>query len=184
VIFLEIPWIMRGSAFLRGRKRRARRGNFGPSRRAPSTIGSPTTHSLFTMASDGLQGLEAIFLLLIEVACRWCGRTFYVCRRCWRGQAYCGEVCRRLGSQRAHREAQRRYRQTGKGKKAHRQGENRRRHGWSARDEKKMDDGTSRGASLPVIGFFERSWKRGHEAKRCHFCGCRGRVVDRFPRRA
>ena len=129
-------------------------------------------------------------MLLVEVCCPWCGARFYVCRRCWRGQAYCGEECRILGRRRVHREAQRRYRQTPKGKKAHRQGENRRRHGLSKKNEKKMDDPSSQGLSLgfikllsggPVLlvpggaGLERRGW--------CHFCGCRGRVVDRFPRR-
>jgi hypothetical protein len=143
------------------------------------------------MASDCLQGLEAIFiLLLIEVCCRWCKVRFCVCQRCWRGQAYCSEECRRLGRQRVHREAQRRYRQTPKGKKAHRQGENRRRHGWSKKNEKKMDDPSSRGLAWCAIGLlvyarflmvYARAWF--DRVGRCHFCGCRGRVVGRFPRR-
>jgi hypothetical protein len=139
-------------------------------------------------------------LLLVEVCCRWCGERFYVCQRCWRGQAYCSEGCRRLGRGRVHREAQRRYlsacghaqagRQTPKGKKAHRQGENRRRHGWSKRNEKKMDDPSSKGLPSSVIGLlvdthFFMVYARGgfDRSRRCHFCGCRGRVVDRFPRR-
>jgi len=119
-------------------------------------------------------------LLLVEVCCRECGLQFYVCRRCWRGQAYCREACRRLGQRRVHREAQRRYRQSQKGKRAHRQGENRRRHGWSTKNEKKMDDHTSRGWASHGIGF---SISSAFLRERCHFCGCRGRVVERFPRR-
>ena len=129
-------------------------------------------------------------LLLVEVCCRWCGARFYVCQRCWRGQAYCCEECGILGSRRGHREAQRRYRQTSKGKKAHRQGENRRRHGLSQKNEKKMADRSSKGLPLGVIGILvyarflivhARAWF--DRSGRCHFCGCRGRVVDRFPRR-
>ena len=129
-------------------------------------------------------------LLLVEVGCRWCGLRFYVCRRCWRGQAYCGEECRRLGRGRVHREAQRRYRQTAKGKKAHRQGENRRRHGLSKKNEKKMDDLSSQGLSLRFIKLLSGApvllvpGGTGFDhQRRCHFCGCKGRVVDRFPRR-
>jgi hypothetical protein len=66
--------------------------------------------------------------LLIEVHCGRCGLVFLVCRRCWRGQIYCSEECRIEGMRKNHREAERRYRQTDKGKKAHREGENRRRH--------------------------------------------------------
>ena len=122
-------------------------------------------------------------LLLVEVCCRWCGKRFYVCRRCWRGQVYCGEACRHLGRGKVHREAQRRYRQTLRGKKAHRQGENRRRHGWSKKNEKKMDDPTSKGLSVRVIRLLEDGRTGFDRSRRCHFCGCRGRVVDRFPRR-
>jgi len=101
-------------------------------------------------------------LLLVEVGCRWCGKRFYVCRRCWRGQAYCCEECRRLGRQRVHREAQRRYRQILRGKKAHRQGENRRRHGWSKKNEKKMDDLSSKGLAWCAI---VKTWRLGVKAK-------------------
>jgi len=144
---------------------------------------------IFIMASDCLQGSEAI-LFLVEVCCHWCDLRFYVCQRCWRGQAYCCEECGILGSRRGHREAQRRYRQTSKGKKAHRQGENRRRHGLSRKNEKKMADRSSKGLPLGVIGILvyarflivhARAWF--DRSGRCHFCGCRGRVVDRFPRR-
>ncbi len=129
-------------------------------------------------------------LLLVEVSCRWCGADFCVCQRCWRGQAYCSEKCRRSGRWRVHREAQRRYRQTPKGKKAHCQAENRRRHGLSQRNEKKMDDPSSKVLPSWVIGLLvysrflivhARAWF--DSGGRCHFCGCKGRVVDRFARR-
>ena len=130
------------------------------------------------------------FLFLVEVYCRWCGMGFLICRRCRRGQAYCSEECRRLGRSRVHREAQRRYRQTSKGKKAHRQAENRRRHGWSKENEKKMDDLSSKRLPPRVIGFLVYAhllmiYARAGFAssRRCHFCGCKGRIVDRFPRR-
>ena len=129
-------------------------------------------------------------LLLVEVCCRWCGVRFYVCRRCWRGQAYCSEECRILGRSQVRREAQRRYRQTPKGKKAHRQAENRRRYGFGKKNEKKMDDPSSKGLPAWVIRLLictrvlmvhARAWF--DRSGRCHFCGCKGRVVDRFARR-
>jgi hypothetical protein len=95
-----------------------------------------------------------------------------------------------LGRSRVHREAQRRYRKTLKGKKAHRQAENRRRHGWSNGNEKKMDDPSSKELTGCAIGLlvyahvltvYLRAWF--DRSRRCHFCGCKGRVVDRFPRR-
>ncbi len=63
----------------------------------------------------------------IVVRCRECGTSFGVCRSCWRGQGYCGPGCQEAGQRRLHRQAQRRYRQTEKGKAAHRQAERRRR---------------------------------------------------------
>ena len=129
-------------------------------------------------------------MFLVEVCCHWCKVSFCVCQRCWRGQAYCSEECRRLGRRRVHREAQRRYRQTMGGKKAHRQAENRRRHGWSKKNAKKMDDPSSKGLApwvigLPVYAHFltVRDESRFDSSRRCHFCGWKGRVVDRFPRR-
>jgi hypothetical protein len=46
-----------------------------------------------------------------EQRCRACKAVFYVCRRCDRGQAYCGEVCRRAGRCAVVRAAKQRYRQ-------------------------------------------------------------------------
>ena len=130
------------------------------------------------------------FLFLVEVCCRWCGVNFCVCQRCWRGQAYCSEDCRYWGRRRIHREAQHRYRRTRKGKRAHCQAENRRRHGWSKENKKKMDDPSSRGwvgyaIRLLVYAHFLMVYARAgfDRSRRCHFCGCKGRVVDRFPRR-
>ena len=87
------------------------------------------------------------------------------------------------GKRHAHREAQRRYRQTPKGKKAHREAENRRRYGLS---QKKMDDGTSTGLytrcnmhPVRVQSILLRSSMIG----RCHFCGTWGMIAQEFPRR-
>ena len=115
-------------------------------------------------------------MLLVEVHCRFCGVRFFVCQRCWRGQAYCSDECRRQGRLQVHREAQRRYRQTRKGKKAHCQAENRHRHGLNHHSEKKMADPSSSGLAYRAIEIVV-------VGQRCHFCGCEGVVVDRFPRR-
>jgi hypothetical protein len=53
-----------------------------------------------------------------------------------------------------------------------------------------MADPSSKGLPLSVIGLLvyvhflmvrARAWF--DRSRRCHFCGCKGRVVDRFPRR-
>ena len=82
-------------------------------------------------------------MLLLQLRCRWCELVFYICRCCFRGQAYCCDECRIAGQRQNHREAQRKYRQTEKGKKAHRQAENRRRYGLSQKSQKNMDDASS-----------------------------------------
>ena len=61
--------------------------------------------------------------------------TIAICRSCWRGQAYCGPICRHERQSRDHRETQRRYRQTPKGKTTHAASERQRR--------KIQDDGAS-----------------------------------------
>jgi len=125
-------------------------------------------------------------LLLIKIECRWCHLFFCICRRCFRGQAYCSDECRIAGKRRAHRESQRRYRQSPKGKKAHREAENRRRYGLSQKSQKKMDDGTSTGLSrgCKVLSASVQSillglGRTGH----CHSCGSWGVIVNQFPRR-
>jgi hypothetical protein len=46
-----------------------------------------------------------------EQRCRACLGIFHVCRRCDRGQVYCGQVCRVRGRRRVVHDAKRRYRQ-------------------------------------------------------------------------
>ena len=72
--------------------------------------------SLYSMMCQHVDNNESV-LLLIKVKCRRCGTVFYVCRSCWRGQAYCSDKCRKANQREAHAEAQRRYRQTARGKK-------------------------------------------------------------------
>lgn len=130
---------------------------------------------------------------LQEIECRWCGKVFCICQSCWRGQAYCCEECRSASKRKAHQEAQRRYRKTEKGKKAHREAENRRRIGLAKKNKKIMDDtDTKFQCSASKI---EMSAKLSGEEQircggsdstktgRCHFCGTIGVIVDQFPRR-
>ena len=128
-------------------------------------------------------GMMSILLLCIR--CRWCHLTFHACRSCWRGQAYCCDPCRVAGRRYNHRNAQRRYRQSARGKKAHCL-ENRRRHGWSKKSEKNMDDQTSTVLPERYINRFmpgKNLILDDHQQARCHFCGSLGQVVDHFLRR-
>lgn len=128
-------------------------------------------------------------MLLVQINCSLCGLRFSICRRCWRGQAYCSDECRSAGGNLSHREAQRRYRRTSKGRRAHREAERRRR---MRLIKKTVDDGTSTVHSLqykissPYGKSFRRYFRRRiriGRRSRCHFCGKYGTVVDRFPRR-
>ena len=125
--------------------------------------------------------------------CRWCGAIFCICQSCWRGQVYCCNECRRAAQCKAHREAQRKYRKTEKGKKAHRESENCRRMGLTKQNKKIVDDTASKllWSSIKIempaklsdegqVGCGETTSMR---TGRCHFCGSWGVIVDQFPRR-
>lgn len=125
-------------------------------------------------------------LRLIKITCRWCRIIFCICRSCFRGQAYCSDPCRLAGKRKNHREAQRRYRQSDKGKKTHRNAENRRRHGLNKDHSKNMDDASSTPLSKRVIRELCRLSTHLFHVKNnpyCHFCGCDGQIVNQFPRR-
>jgi hypothetical protein len=131
-----------------------------------------------------------VLVPLLEIECRWCGKCFCICRCCWRGQCYCCEKCRDACRRKAHREAQRRYRRTEGGRTAHREAEKRRRVGLSKKSGEIVDDA---GTTLPYRGItilsceleesIERVEMLGWRVGRCHFCGCWGVIVERFPRR-
>lgn len=110
------------------------------------------------------------------IECRKCGRIFYVCQCCWRGQAYCSGTCRVIAQREAHNKSQRIYRRTDKGRKAHQEDERRRRMRLS---KKTVDDDSS----PPPISHDTISAILFFITPCCHFCGAKGVVVDRFPRR-
>jgi len=159
----------------RGEKR-ARRANFELFPVGHPAIffaeAEPTSWPNLTIASAGVQERE-LYVLLREMTCKWCGLRFCVCRRCWRGQTYCCDSCRMAARDHAHREAQRRYRSTSKGREAHRRAERRRR---MHRVKKTVADQSSIPESSGLIVV-------GQTIGCCHFCGCKGKVVEQFPRR-
>lgn len=128
-------------------------------------------------------------MLLLCISCRWCNISFCICRCCFRGHAYCCDSCRNKAKRKSRREAQRRYRQTEKGKKAHREAENRRRHNSIQKNQKNMADPSSRPVFKRCIvtsrrktnakNVFFQAGERGF----CHFCGKSGIIVFEFPRR-
>jgi len=99
---------------------------------------------------------------------------------------YCSQACRLSGSRASHQQAQHRYRQTAKGKRAHCLAENGRRQRKKQATEKNMDDATSRlkGAMYILSAKNEKGvpFKLGGHGF-CHFCGRVGVIVKRFARR-
>ncbi len=124
--------------------------------------------------------------ILISVFCRWCNQGFCVCRRCWRGQVYCSKKCRRCGYLKAHREAQRRYSQTEKGRKKRLLAENRRRHPELYPASKNMADDPSKNRKN-----MHTENPRGENSADfyhmipscCRFCGRIGEIKLEFPPR-
>jgi len=49
-----------------------------------------------------------------------CGKLFYLCRRCFRGQRYCSPACRQEVRRRQHRAASARYQGSPEGRSGHR----------------------------------------------------------------
>lgn len=129
---------------------------------------------------------------LIQICCRQCGLYFSVCRKCYRGQAYCSDSCRNIGYRRLHRDAQKRYRKKKKGRQSHRDAERRRR--WklwekSQRKENCLNNRKDTGKSLkqrtPLFVKEEALKMKKHvgENSHCYFCGQAGIIVKKFPRR-
>jgi len=166
---------------------KARRATFGLCRRATAISRKLLPCTSFLLHLPAVCKTGGLFLLLlIQIHCRWCGLIFCICRACFRGQVYCSVPCRLAQKQRSHCEAQRRYRRTQKGKKTHRESENRRRHGLSENNQKNMDDPSSTVLPAWVMGSLCRPWSRTFHMKNgpfCLFCGREGRIVDQFPRR-
>ncbi len=166
---------------------KARSGDFGLYARAAANIRKPQTKLLSYCTFRLFARPEVcLVLLLILIQCRWCDFQFCICRSCWRGQAYCCDECRRAAKLKNHREAQRKYRQTEKGKKAHREAENRRRQGQNQKNLKNMDDTTSTPQCHWAMEILTRIknpiWGKFMGAV-CHFCGVGGQIVEAFPRR-
>jgi len=130
-------------------------------------------------------------LLIIQFVCRCCGTFFNICRACFRGQAYCSEECRISRQRQLNREAQKRYRQTEKGKKSHQEAEKQRR---IRRRSKNVDDETSTMKSDIVCclseyiieslkKFISNTLNSAEETGKCHICGKYGNLCNKFPRR-
>ena len=125
-----------------------------------------------------------------KVKCRWCGKIFFVCRCCWRGQGYCSDECRGSSKRKAHQEAQKKYRQTQKGKNQHCEAENRRRVGLSKKNNRTMADTSCEShykfrKEKITAGFRNREDAEdalGTEIKigKCHYCHVWAVIVTEY----
>jgi hypothetical protein len=116
-----------------------------------------------------------VVVLLKRIECKRCLFELFICRSCWRGQAYCSQACRQAAQKESHCIAQQKYRQTEKGKEAHRQQEKRRR----LRNSKKTVDDAS---STPGLAHDNVCANLLFTTPCCSFCGKTGQVIDHFPR--
>lgn len=119
------------------------------------------------------RGEVVAIVLLLLLRCGGCGVSFHVCRRCYRGQRYCGPACGLTARRRFHRAAQKRYRQTPHGRQRRREAARRHRR---LHAKKSVDDaGSTSGSPACIVPM--------SSLPACRFCGRAGRVVTRFPRR-
>lgn len=115
---------------------------------------------------------------ILQILCRCCGKIFYLCSKCYRGHVYCSIKCRIAGYRQKHREAQKRYRGTDKGKSKHRELEKKRRHKFKGNKvtEKIVDCMNS-----VIRSMFEAIFKmkkiNEEKIEKCQKCGKVGRVV-------
>ncbi len=115
-------------------------------------------------------------VLLRIIHCKFCDLVFMVCRRCYCGQVYCCEQCRKIARKIAHRQAQSKYRKSPKGRKTNRVAARKRRiHSF----QKTVADHTATPITFRGIILSSTFIKEFC----CSFCGIPGTVVKHFPRR-
>ncbi len=130
--------------------------------------------------------LNPAYVRLLKIlCCHCCGLVFCLCSHCYCGHRYCSAECRTAAQRQAHREAQKRYRKTEKGKKAHREAEKRRRMGKSKIRKRSKNREVAvkccESAVMYAKSVIETGAKLG-EKTYCHFCRCLGVITDKFPR--
>ena len=55
----------------------------------------------------------------IQCSAEGCGKIFYVCASCWRGQRYCSEECSSIARRQQQRQSSLRYQKTPEGRETH-----------------------------------------------------------------
>lgn len=114
--------------------------------------------------------------------CRWCDSYFFLCRRCYRGQVYCGQYCRDAARAAQCRQAQQNYMATEKGQERlaaavaayrarQRAGLTFSRHGPTTQGAKKSCNRSRSFFQRPTVS----SWPK---KARCSQCGRLGRAIS------
>lgn len=70
----------------------------------------------------------------ISFCCQHCACTVVICKSCWRNQRYCSQQCSRQAYLKRHRENQKKYNQTDKGRESHKDRQRRYRDNLTFRD--------------------------------------------------
>ena len=132
-------------------------------------------HTRIPASRGCMPGPRSSPIALAGITCRWCDSVFALCRSCFRGQAYCCELCRKSARREQCHRAQRKYLDNRDGRRqaadvaaAYRE---RLRNGAVARklpEQIVIDQGSPRAAFSAEILL---------RLTRCARCGRRGRVV-------
>jgi len=121
---------------------------------------------------------------LLKIFCKCCGILFHICRCCYRGHVYCGLECREAGYRQTRKAAQANYRKTEKGKKQHRNAENKRRH--REKDQNRFSKATAKTCECLkkiIRSIFGKDENLKDRIQKCNYCGTAGKTVDKFPKR-
>jgi len=128
-------------------------------------------------------------VILRQRICRACGKLFWICRHCDRGQRYCSESCRQQAYLQERRLANQRHQRSPEGQLDHR--DRQRAYRWhlllaqkSVTDKPSL--ASSLGPRMPLAITFRRPSHcespslRFSGWLRCIVCGRRGRFVDPY----
>jgi hypothetical protein len=123
--------------------------------------------------------------VLVMLACRRCSTPFFVCRKCYRGQAYCGDTCRAAARVVSARAARKQHQSSDAGRLDHRD----RQRAYRIRQRARVMDHTSPAVpALPKMSPPRSGLARPAPVRvarpTCTRCGCESAWVRWGPRPA
>lgn len=103
---------------------------------------------------------------------------FLICRPCYHGHVYCSKECRERGYKKNHAKAQKKYRQSEKGKEYRKEAAKKYRYQkWLNRNESVKTNKLISNIA-PILS--KAPFQVAKCKTRCHFCGREGIVVKEF----